>query len=44
MGVLSVLVAELPGGATVGAMSRPEQEETEEVLRKPGEKLRARVS
>ena len=38
------MVAELPGAATVEAMSRPEQEETEEDLRKPEEKLRAKVS
>ena len=38
------MVAELPGASTVEAMSRPEQEETEEVFEKAGEKLRAKVS
>ena len=38
------MVAELPGAATVEAISRPEQEETEEVFEEAVEKLRARVS
>ena len=38
------MVAELPGAATVDAMSPSEQEETEEVFEEAVEKLRARVS